>query len=356
MATSTTDEPIVIDIEVTNRCNADCHFCPRDQTPHEGLMSPEVFDQALWRAEEYRAVAAELLDADTDVSLCGLGEPLINKNTPSWVRAVKQAGFGCTLSSNGALLDERRGQAVLDAGLDRIMINVGDIGEAYEEVYKLPWERTHDNVVRFVELAGDACEVHVVLVDYKGEAAHVEAMKAFWRARGVTHFVEFGIMNRGGSLFVDHMQFETLPQYDEARRLLAGRDGPAICGAPFAYLFVGYDGNYYLCCSDWRKEVPLGSVFDVSFRDVIRPKLEHVAARSTVCRTCNLDPLNVLTDELRARDEGEHSVVDPEVMAAQMVDVTGKIGDVLDKLVPDVSSVLTTPRAPRRRRIPVFGR
>ena len=36
-----------VDIELTNRCNAKCHFCPRDQTPHEGLMSPEVFDQSL---------------------------------------------------------------------------------------------------------------------------------------------------------------------------------------------------------------------------------------------------------------------------------------------------------------------
>ena len=36
--------PFSVDIELTNRCNAKCHFCPRDQTPHEGLMSPEVFD------------------------------------------------------------------------------------------------------------------------------------------------------------------------------------------------------------------------------------------------------------------------------------------------------------------------
>ena len=63
-----------------------------------------------------------------------------------------------------------------------------------------------------------------------------------------------------------------------------------------------------------------------------------------------------LADEMRARDEGEHSVVDPEEMAAQMVDVTRKIGDVLDQMVPGVSSVLAAPRAARRRRIPVFGR
>jgi hypothetical protein len=59
---------------------------------------------------------------------------------------------------------------------------------------------------------------------------------------------------------------------------------------------------------------------------------------------------------MRGRDEGEPDVVDPDVMAAQMVDVTKDIGEVLDKLVPGVSSVLDTQRAPRRRRIPVFGR
>ena len=45
----------VIDMEVTNRCNAKCHFCPRDRTPHQGLMSPEVFEAGLQRAVEYRS-------------------------------------------------------------------------------------------------------------------------------------------------------------------------------------------------------------------------------------------------------------------------------------------------------------
>ena len=57
--------PFSVDIELTNRCNAKCHFCPRDQTPHEGLMSPEVFDQSLRRAVGVpRRSRAELLDDD----------------------------------------------------------------------------------------------------------------------------------------------------------------------------------------------------------------------------------------------------------------------------------------------------
>ena len=74
-----------IDIEPTNRCNAKCHFCPRDQTPHQGLMSPEVFSQSLLRAAEYRDLALEKLGEDVDISLCGLGEPLLNRHTPEFV-------------------------------------------------------------------------------------------------------------------------------------------------------------------------------------------------------------------------------------------------------------------------------
>ena len=355
-----------IDFEVTNRCNAECHFCPRDQTPHEGLMTPEVFDAALERAVEYAAVAANLTDSefaaddpgisDIIVSLCGLGEPLINKHTPSWIRAVKDAGFTCAMSSNGGILDERRGAAVLDAGLDQILINVGDIGSAYEDVYKLPWERTRDNITAFVEAAGDDCQVFIVLVDYRQDADHVAAMKDFWRERGVTHFQEYGIMNRGGALFVDHMQFDTLPQRETAQALLDERGGRAICGTPFAYLFVGYDGNYYLCCSDWKKEVPLGTVFDRSFVDLIRPKLEHVLGRGDVCRTCNLDPLNYLTDEIRAHDAGQLAELDADRLADEVIDTSRRIEGVLEELHPGVTEGLAPSPTRRRRRIPLLNR
>jgi hypothetical protein len=54
------------------------------------------------------------------------------------------------------------------------------------------------------------------------------------------------------------------------------RAGTLLCGAPFAYLFIGYDGQYYLCCSDWKKETPMGSVFDESFHSVTAKKLAYL--------------------------------------------------------------------------------
>jgi len=340
-----------IDIEVTNRCNAKCHFCPRDQTPHEGLMSRETFAQSLARAVEYRDVASERLGDEHEcvVSLCGLGEPLLNKHAPDYARQVREAGFQVSMSSNGALLNEARGQQLLDAGLQKILINVGEEGDDYESVYKLPFEKTRDNVVRFAEMARDKCEVYVVLVDHRRDPKHLMKMRKYWKQRGIALFAEYKVMNRGGALFVDHMQFETLPQLGRARDMIAATGMTPVCGAPFGYLFIGYDGQYYLCCSDWKKETPMGSVFDESFRSVMDDKMRYVVSREPVCKTCNLDPLNILTSELRAVDEGR---ADPDCIDSALTSITHgnqvvhDIADAFEVAVPE-----PTPRT--RRSLPV---
>ena len=346
-----------IDIEITNRCNAKCHFCPRDATPHQGLMTREVFDQSLVRAIEYRDVATTAIGFEPGISLCGLGEPLLHRDAAAFTRQVREAGFRCSMSSNGALLDAKRGEALLDAGLQQIFINVGDRDEAYEDVYKLPFEKTRDNVVRFVEMAGDRCEVVIVLVDYLADKQHTADMREYWGSYGVSQFREFDIINRGGALFVDHMQFETLPQLGEAHSMLSGVNGVPVCGTPFAFLFIGYDGKYYLCCSDWKKEVSFGTVFDGSFLDITAEKLRYVRERGPVCRTCNLDPVNQLTDVLRSEAEGV-PVTDEE--RNQLIDELQQQSDgvlrIIEQLIPGVTADDPRPPVPPRRLIPVTGR
>jgi MoaA/NifB/PqqE/SkfB family radical SAM enzyme len=344
-----------IDLEVTNRCNASCHFCPRDRTPHQGLMSLETFEQSLIRAQEYRdqvtaAVAPE--PVEVEISLCGLGEPLLNKLTPEFARRVRDAGFSCAVSSNGALLDERRGREIIDAGVRVIYLNIGDIGQAYEDVYKLPFEKTRDNIVRFNELSQGQVEVCIVLVDYKADAAHLKEMRDYWGQYGISTFQEFEIMNRGGSLFVDHMQYETFPEQVEAEQMLRAGGETPLCGAPFAYLFVGYDANYYLCCSDWEKRAPLGSVFDGSFLDVTAAKLAHTIDRQAVCRTCNLDPINKLTETLQGVSAGQIDRSVADEAAESYRTVSRAIADALEQMQPGVRAAIDRP-VPSRRLIPV---
>lgn len=313
-------------------------------------MPPEVFDQGLKQALAFRD-SLGLANDQMTISLCGLGEPLLNKHVIDYVRQVRAAGLRVVMSSNGSLLDEDKAAELLEAGLQQILINVGEKGDDYEEIYKLPFEKTLDNVVRFNEMSGGRCEVSMVLVDHRSDPDHIAEMKEFWAGHGISDTVSYEVMNRGGSLFVDHMQYDAYPELAKARELLTDSLGTPLCGAPFWFLFVGYDAQYYLCCSDWEKQTPMGSIFDASFLDVVRQKLEHVATRQPVCATCNLDPINRLTEELRAEASGAV----PAGTAARMV----------ERLTAENESVWTylnragierdeaAVPAPRRRLIPV---
>jgi MoaA/NifB/PqqE/SkfB family radical SAM enzyme len=340
----------VIDMEVTNRCNAKCHFCPRDRTPHQGLMSPEVFEAGLQRAVEFRSDKAQPLGAHVRVSLCGLGEPLLNRHVVDYVSQARAANFPVALSSNGSLLDEPRSAALLDAGLQRIFVNVGEEGDEYEEVYRLPFQRTLENVVRFNEMAAGSCEVIMVLVNHRGDPEHLSRMREFWGSRGIKEAVTYEIMNRGGSLFVDHMQYEQYPELAQAQARLGSAVGTPLCAAPFAYMFVGYNGHHYLCCSDWEKQTPMGSIFEKSFMDVAQAKLDLIVSRDPVCRTCNLDPINRLTEELRAEANGEAPPGMTDQLLAKITTDNAAIEHVLREFGLNIPAA-----RPTRRLIPVRG-
>ncbi len=292
-----------LDIEPTNRCNAHCYFCPRDQTPHQGLMTVEVFDQALRRTIEFRDVVDEHFGTHIKVNLCGLGEPLLNRHTPDFIRKIRDAGFERSISTNGSLLDERRAEALLDAGLQGAEINVGEVDDDYEQIYGLPFEKTCEHVVRFAEMAKGRCQVRIVLVNHRRDPEHTAKMMEFWKGHGISQFLPFDVMNRGGALFVNQMQYASYAERREAGALFETRGVQPVCAVPFLLLFIGYDGQYYLCCSDWKKEVPLGSVFDTSFVAVTGAKLRHVSTGEPICKSCNHDPINRLTDVLRAGAE-----------------------------------------------------
>lgn len=283
----TSPAAVTIDIELTNHCNATCAFCPRDAMPRRGVMTAAIFEQSLVRAVEFAALARTLpTPLDTTLVFCGTGDPLVHRRAAEWVGRVRDAGLPSQVSTNGALLTRATAEALLDAGLGTLNVNVGDLDADYERVYGLPFATTRDNVERFVALARGRCVVNVVVVDHRRDPEHLQRVGAYWRARGVDGVLPFGLVNRAGAV---SLPSAALPAGPEALDL-----PPPLCPAPFLNLFVGWDGRYYLCSSDWRKEVPFGSVFDASFAAITAEKLARVASRQPICARCTLDPTNLL--------------------------------------------------------------
>lgn len=287
-------ETFVLDIEATNRCQARCTFCPRDETPHQGFMTLKTFEQVLVRAVEFRAVIERMEAGKLDFSFCGLGEAKLNPLLPEFMRLATAQGFNPCLCANGGLLDEERAQALLDAGLKDIFLNIAELGANYDLVYGLSFERTVHNVERFMALAAGRCNVWIVLVDHSNDPVNLEHVRAFWHDRGVRRFYPSPMLNRAGAIDRDDLNFNHHPMESIARHRF-GAMVPA-CYAPIQCLSIGYDGIFYLCNSDWRKEEPAGSVFDISVMQSIRIKLARAKDREhSICRRCNHDPLNQIS-------------------------------------------------------------
>ncbi len=121
-----TNLPRSIYIEPTSRCNELCQQCPRTLLSREDDRDLS-FDQFRYIVDQF-----PILDR---VVLHGLGEPLLNKDLPRMIRYLKERGTYVLFNSNGILLNARRGQALIDAGLDEYRLSMdGSTREMYARV------------------------------------------------------------------------------------------------------------------------------------------------------------------------------------------------------------------------------
>src|SRR5205814_3946230 len=56
--------------------------------------------------------------------LHGVGEPMLVKNLPKMVRYLKDRGTYVLFNTNGTVLNEKNGRALIDAGLDELRVSL----------------------------------------------------------------------------------------------------------------------------------------------------------------------------------------------------------------------------------------
>ena len=107
--------PVCLYLETTNRCNLLCTTCPRTYAELEppADMSWELFT----------SIVDQLPDLKRAV-LHGVGEPMLVKNLPSMVRYLKDRGVYVLFNTNGTVLTEKSGRAMIEAGLDELRVSL----------------------------------------------------------------------------------------------------------------------------------------------------------------------------------------------------------------------------------------
>lgn len=115
-------------IEPTVACNLDCITCFRNGWEQPiGRMTEETFERIF--------AGLQALSPMPSVYFGGIGEPLFHPKTAEWVRRVKSLGVKVELITNGTILNEKKAQQLIDAGLDVLWVSLdGATPESFADV------------------------------------------------------------------------------------------------------------------------------------------------------------------------------------------------------------------------------
>lgn len=277
------EAPLHLDVDVTTACNFKCPMCPAGSDGHNfpGFQGGRFLERSLYR----RALAEGRRFGLPSIRLGMTGEPLLIPDIADWVDEARAAGvLDISLITNGRLLTPRLSQALIEAGLTRLMISIDAAGP---ETYRLvrpggDWNLLLDNIEGFVEARRQRDSVRPLM-----RLSFVEmSVNAADRAGFVERF----------SPLADYLGFQNYqnilggPETD----FKAERSGPppaGFCPEPLTRLALQVDGSLFPCCSDFGRIKPLGHLNDGGLlatwkSEAARRLAEPGAEELEPCRTC----------------------------------------------------------------------
>ena len=170
--------PATAMISISDRCNYNCIMC-WVHSLYTDLSNPNIElsnflskKKAIMGLERFKKAVDDIKSlGTTDISLCGRGDPLVNKDVVEMVRYVKSKGMYCGITTNGGLLTEEKAEALLDAGLDSLTVSIAaGIPETYKKIHpNSTEERFYDiqNVLHYVSVSKKENQYHTsIAVDH----------------------------------------------------------------------------------------------------------------------------------------------------------------------------------------------
>lgn len=275
--------PLYAQIETTRGCNLQCQVCGLSHYHvNAGHMSLENFEYII---EQFKGVQ--------EVTLQGLGEPLLNPDFIEIVRAAKARGMRVVTSTNGTLLTPQVGEALIDAGLDLMSISIdGTTPETYELIRRgATFERVIENVQRMTELKRargvDHPQLNIGSILTNHNYHQVPDLVALAAEIGVEH-INIWTLHGGetyadiGSLSLDNTDTAAVEHALIEAQQIAVKRGveltlpplgrvylASICEWPWRGTYVTWDGYVTPCCIMCYPELyNFGNLFDQDMQEI----------------------------------------------------------------------------------------
>jgi MoaA/NifB/PqqE/SkfB family radical SAM enzyme len=245
------ETPRCIQLETVTVCNAKCPFCPQ----HEIRRDPPRMPDETWRkiVDDTRGLGVTYRPFLTN-------EPFVDKRQPEIVRYIKERDPTARVeyNTNGELLSEELGRALLEAGVDIMRFSIDGLSrETYEPSrVGVSYDRVYERVPRFLEIWDaeghrDRCFTEVRIIEVPENRHEIADYRAFWEPR-CTEVVVTGLYRWPwtGQRREDVMRKPCLKILDE--------------------MFFYSNGNATICCWDVHERAVIGNVRERPVLDIWR--------------------------------------------------------------------------------------
>lgn len=266
-------------VEITNRCNLSCSFCPK--TKREGRTMT---------ADEFALVLDRLRGHVTYVYLHVMGEPLLHPQLGQLMALAEERGMKICITTNGTLLPQR-GTELLHAGnLHKISVSLHSF-EGNDRA--LAEERTYlESVWDFAAKAGARGVIVALRLWNEGGAETLNgSILDFLREKlGTSDWPE---MRDGSFKLADHLYLERAQKFDWPD-MDADEVNTQFCYALRDQLGVLADGTVVPCCLDHEGDLALGNLFEGDLDTILnstraralRDGFSNRAPAEELCRRC----------------------------------------------------------------------
>ena len=251
--------PPRLQVELTNRCSLGCASCARhswDEGANEGAeMSADTYTRLL-----------PLLDSAIELTIGGYGDPTEASLLVPLVRAAKDAQCSVRMISGGSKLSPDLLSALVDAGLDRLVLSMDGLrDDTLRGLRGVPLRAWLKWIRRARQLREEGAGVRpIIQLNFVAQWANVDELPdlvSFCSDEGIAGIHAFHLKaysnNIEDCLLTDPEAAR--PFFEQARQRsedlgvflhLPSLDGTEqACRQPFEHLFVRHDGSVRGCCS-----------------------------------------------------------------------------------------------------------
>ncbi|MBP5259714.1 MAG: radical SAM protein [Paludibacteraceae bacterium] len=270
--------PYCASVEPVNFCNLHCPHCPTGRgntgkTPH----------RLGW--DDYRLLLERLSPTLIHLNLFFQGEPTLHPLLPQMVALAREKGVYTCVSTNGQTLDRAMAQALADAGLNKLIIDLDGADEESYQAYRQGGSlQAACRAVREAVAAGLTVEVQCLLL-------------------ATTEHQKKAVRRLARSLGARHITFKTAQLYDDR---LAPSDGPDSryrhtadglvrkkplrprCARLWRSVVVNTYGQVLPCCFDKQGQYVWGNLLQESLYQIVYSKAASGFRQAVMTRRASI--------------------------------------------------------------------